>query len=579
MAAKKHNPMHVHRVRTTKNGKTYVTHLLRKSYREGGRVRKKTLATLSHLPPEIIDIIRESLKGKQYAPTTDTMPDPVSSSNHGNVEAVMKAIRLLGLDTIISSRRCRERDLVLAMVASRIINPGMSKSALARSWKNTTLAGELQLGEASAVELYNAMDWLGERQNRIQNKLARRYLDPSSPVMYDLTSTWMEGSNCPYSRHGYSRDGKRGKLQVNFGLLCDIRGRPVAVSVHDGNVPDSQAIGPEIDRLRKGFSLDRVVIIGDRGMIVQTTIDILRTLPGVDWITALKGATIRKLVRSGHLDAGDGRILFEMNHPDYPGERLVVCRNRSLATRRSHVREALLVKTEELLSEISERVARGTLEGAGAIGLAVGRVVNKHKVRKHFELEITETGFSWQRNREGIGREAAMDGIYVIRTSLAEKDLDAAGCVRSYKQLTQVERAFRTIKTSDLHVRPVYHWLEGRVRVHIFVCMLAYLVEWHMRKAWIPLLFADPELEDMNGSRNPVLPVKRSEVARGKMETGRLEDGSAVHSFRTLMDLMGTIVRNEHPLPGVEGQTFATTTVPDAKQVEALRLLDSIAGM
>ena len=578
--------MHVAVIKSHQNGKTYNSVLLRQSYRDNNnRVQKRTLANLSQLPPHTIPLLRGALKGKQYAEVGDILGDPIRSRHHGAVQAIRTAMNAIGLPRLVARERCPARDLVLAMVAARILRPN-SKLATSRWWRNTTLPEEFGIADdIAADDLYAAMDWLDGRQEGIQGRLVRRWIARDDLVLWDLSSTWYEGSSNPLARLGYSRDGKRGVPQINFGLLCDRDGRPVAVSVYPENITDKETLLPELDRLQRRFGLSRVVMVGDRGMIIKATIAALRERGGVDWITALKSQTIRKLARQGHLDRFQDpeheRTLLEIrDHPDFPEERLVACRNPRLAGHCDLVRQELLKATEKALSEIVARVEGGTLEGMAEISLAAGAVINKRKVRKHFHVDITATGFGFRRKQQSIYAEAALDGIYIIRTSLESGDMAAAECVRNYKRLTRVERAFRSLKLSDLQVRPIFHCLDHRVRAHVFICMLACLVEWHMRKAWAPLRHTDAEPDETG---DPVLPARRSEPASAKVHTHALPDGIGAHSFRTLLDSLSTIVRSTHEVPITGGEKAETmievTTRPDAGQARALKLLKDIAAM
>jgi transposase len=568
-----------HVVTTTRRykGRVYCTHLLRRSYREDGKVKNETLGNLSHLPEPLIDLIRRSLQGETFVPLTEAF-EVLSSRSHGAVQAVTDAMQRLGLASLVASKACRERDLVCAMVAARIIRP-QTKLATTRWWHTTTLAEAFGVTDASENDLYAAMDWLLGRQARIQRKLAARHLAQGSLVLYDLSSSYFEGTTCPLARLGYNRDGKKGKLQVNYGVLTDRRGCPVAVSVYAGDTADPQTLEPEIRRLREQFDLRRVVMVGDRGMIAQTGIDVLRQLEGVAWITALKSGAIRTLIAQGGLQLGlfDERSLFECQHPDYPGERLIACRNPQLAELRAHKREALLQATEKNLAKVQSMVASGRLRGEAKIGVRVGKVINQYKVAKHFTLNISDRAFSFARQPDSIAAEAALDGIYVIRTSVPAAEMDSADCVRNYKALSQVERAFRTLKTVDLQIRPIHHRLADRVRAHIFLCLLAYYVEWHLREAWRELLFADTELE-AKATRDPVAPAKRSRSAERKVAARLLEDGSAVHSFDTLMQELSTIVRNTCRTLHAQSSphTFDIVTTANAKQRQALDLIQKI---
>jgi len=552
-------------------------YLLRESYREGARVRKRTLANLSALSDEQILAIRAVLRGEQLGPAAERF-EVIASRAHGQVQAVRVAMQRLGLEGLLASRPGRQRELVLAMVASRIVAPH-TKLATTRWWHTTTLAEDFGVAEASEDDLYAAMDWLLARQGAIQKKLAARHLSAGALVLYDLSSSYFEGSTCPLAKLGYSRDGRKGLLQVNYGLLTDARGCPVAVSVHEGNVADSQTLLPEIQRLREDFGLDRLVMVGDRGMISHKAIAELRETDGIGWITALKSASIRALVEQGHLQLGlfDERNLVELTSPDYPGERLVACRNPELARMRTHKREELLAATEASLQRIKARVDAGRLAGADAIGLRVGKLVNQYKVAKHFELAIGERSFTFARRHQGIAAEAALDGLYIIRTSVAAAQMDAPQCVRNYKGLANVERAFRSLKTIDLKVRPIHHRTADRVRSHIFLCMLAYYVEWHMREAWRELMFADTE-QSAKATRDPVAPAKRSQVALDKAARHTLDDGTAAHSFSTLLAELATIVRNtcRAPHAGPDAPTFEVLTTPNSKQQRAFDLLQKI---
>jgi transposase len=555
-----------HVVTTTRKYKdqVYHTHLLRRSYREDGVVKNETLGNLSHLPDTLIDIIRRSLQGESFVPLGQAF------------EAL--AMRRLGLTSLLASKPCRERERVEAMVAARIIAPH-TKLATTRWWHTTTLAEDFGVADADEDDLYAAMDWLLARQDTIQKKLAARHLSEGGLVLYDLSSSYFEGSCCPLAKLGFSRDGKKGTLQVNYGLLTDARGCPVAVSVYEGNVADSQTLMPEVQRLRDQFGIEQLVMVGDRGMISSKAIEELRQTEGIAWITALKSASIRVLVEQGHLQLGlfDQRNLVELGSPDYPGERLVACRNPELARLRAHKREELLAATEANLEKIKARVDAGKLTGQDQIGLRVGKVINQYKVAKHFELTIGESTLSFARNREGIAAEAALDGLYIIRTSVSAAQLDAPQCVRNYKSLANVERAFRSLKTVDLKVRPIHHRNADRVRAHIFLCMLAYYVEWHMREAWRELMFADTD-QQAKATRDPVAPAKRSETALKKVARHTLDDDTPAHSFATLMAELATIVRNtcRTPSAGPDAPTFDVLTTPNTKQRRAIELIQQI---
>jgi transposase len=553
------------------------TYLLRESYREGKKVRKRTLANLSALSDEQIESIRAVLSGQSLRPV-EQLWQTVRSRPHGAVQAVRVAMQKLGFESLIASRPSAERDVVCAMVAARILCPH-TKLATTRWWHTTTLPEEFGVAGADENDLYAAMDWLLERQSTIQKKLAARHLSEGGLALYDLSSSYFEGRCCPLAKIGYSRDGKRNTLQVNYGLLSSRAGCPVAISVYEGNTADARTLPEQVKQLREDFGLERLVLVGDRGMISHKTIDSLRELPGLAWITALKSAQIRALVQGGALQLGlfDERNLFEFAHPDYPNERLMACRNAELGRLRAHKREALLAATERELEKVRTRIENGSLSGQDKIGVRVGKVVNKYKVAKLFALTIEDGRFEFHRLTEQVAAEAALDGIYVIRTSVPKKHMDSAEAVRSYKALAEVERAFRSMKTIDLHIRPIHHWLETRVRAHIFLCMLAYYVEWHMREAWRELLFADEDLKRKT-RRDPVAAARRSEAALQKVATHTLEDGSPAHSFRTLLQELSTIVRNTcQPSVGASASlTFQMTTMPNPTQQRALHLLQSI---
>ena len=554
------------------------TFLLRESYREGAHVRKRTLANLSALSTEQIEAIRAVLRGEPLRPAGELF-EAIQSLPHGHVQAVAVAMQRLGFSHLLSARAQPQRDLVCAMVAARILAPH-TKLATTRWWHTTTLAVDFGVADASEDDLYAAMDWLLQRQGTIQKKLAARHLGPGSLVLYDLSSSYFEGSCCPLAKLGYSRDGRRGTLQVNYGLLTEVRGCPVAVSVYEGNTADSQTFLPEVQRLRREFGIERMVMVGDRGMIAEKAIAAMRESDGIGWITALKSVSIRALVEQKHLQLGlfDERNLLEFSSPDYPDERLVACRNPELAKLRAHKREELLCATEKNLEKIRSRVAAAKLAGQDQIGVAVGQVINQYKVAKHFALTIAEASFAFQRQHDSIAAEAALDGLYIIRTSVAAVQMDAADCVRNYKALANVERAFRSLKTVDLKVRPIHHRTADRVRAHIFLCMLAYYVEWHMREAWRELMFADTE-QQAKATRDPVAPARRSASALAKARHHTLEDGTPAHSFRTLLEELATVVRNTCRTRGSgdDAPTFEIVTTANPKQAHAVELLRAIS--
>jgi transposase len=553
------------------------TYLLRESYREGQKVRKRTLANLSALSDEQIDAIRAVLSGQSVRPIEELW-QTTRSRSHGAVQAVHVAMQRLGFESLIASRPSPARDAVCAMVAARVLAPH-TKLATTRWWHTTTLAEEYGVVQTDETDLYAAMDWLLERQEFIEKKLAARHLSEGALALYDLSSSYFEGNSCPLAKIGYSRDGKRNTPQVNYGLLTTRAGCPVAISVYEGNTADVSTLMPQVRQLREQFGLERLVLVGDRGMISHKAIKELRALDGLAWITALKSSQIRALVQGGELQLGlfDERNLFEFSHPDFPNERLMACRNVDLGKLRSHKRQALLEATEKELQKVRARIENGSLAGRDKIGVRVGKVLNKYKVGKHFALTIEETGFQFKRLEQQIAAEAALDGLYVIRTSVPKKQMTSAEAVRSYKALAEVERAFRSMKTIDLHIRPIHHRLEDRVRAHIFLCMLAYYVEWHMREAWRELMFADEDLERKK-HRDPVAAAERSEAALDKVATRKLKNGSPVHSFRTLLEELSTIVRNtcEARVGQRNGSSFPMTTMPNPAQQRAMQLLQSI---
>ena len=569
--------VHVVTTRRRYKGRVYATHLLRRSFRDGQKVKNETVGNLSHLPEPLIEVIRRALRGETFVSVAERL-QIVRSKPHGHVQAVRVAMQRLGFESLIASRASPERDRVCAMVAARVLAPH-TKLATTRWWHTTTLAEEYAVEGADENELYAAMDWLLERQGAIERKLAARHLKEGALALYDLSSSYFEGTHCPLAKLGHDRDGKKHKLQVNYGLLTSQAGCPVAVSVYEGNTGDAKTLMPQVKKLREEFGLTQVVLVGDRGMISHKAIKELRELEGLSWITALKSTQIRSLVEGETLQLGlfDERNLMELAHPDYPGERLVACRNPQLAKLRAHKRHALLEATEKELQKVRASVAAGRLKGSDKIGLRVGRVVNKYKVAKHFELTIEDRRFDFKALEEHIAAEAALDGIYVIRTSVPKKRMSAADAVRNYKALANVERAFRALKTVDLKVRPIHHRLETRVRAHIFLCMLAYYIEWHLIEAWRPLLFADED-QAAKAERDPVAPAERSEEALQKVLTHTLPDGTPAHSLRTLLEDLSTIVRNTCRTPGpVErSSTFDLITTPTAKQRQALELLDTI---
>jgi len=695
-------------VATVPNRNSPPAILLRESYREQGKVKTRTLANLSHLPDEALEALRLSLKGEKLVVATDAF-DILESRHHGQIEAVYTAMKRLGVENLIASHPSKERTLVVALLIARIVQPN-SKLATTRWWHTTTLPRMLGVTAADEDDLYAAMDWFLEQQETIENKIAARHLQEGGLVLYDLSSSYFEGVTCPLAAFGYNRDGKKGKLQINYGLLTDARGCPVAVSVFEGNTTDAKTLIPQVDMMQQRFKIKTLTLIGDRGMITQKHIDEqLRDRKGVDWITALKKTSLQKLVSAGQiqLELFDEHNLFELTHPDYPGERLIACRNTALTARLSKKRESLLRATEQVLEKsrkiiiqgklmgeekirvrvnklvdkelldcftfkitddhfhfepvhkqstldkiyaklckklekIGARVAQGKLKGKtkiltcanklldeklvalfkldvhddhfsfsvsdevpakkaafnnlntklnhvvtlvgqgkyggkDKIGLRVGKVISTYKMEKYFNLTITDNDFTFRVDPNKVEEDAVLDGIYIVRTCVSKERLTANETVRTYKSLSQVERAFRSFKSMDLHVRPIRHRLENRVRGHIFLCMLAYYVEWHMKEAWRSLLFSDEE-QQAKTTRDPVAPAIRSQSAQLKAATKILVDGTTVHSFQSLLHQLSTIVRNSCRTRGVEAteSLFEITTTPDAKQRVAL---DLIAGI
>ncbi len=564
---------------TIPNRNSRPAYLLRESVRDGKKVSKRTLANLSSLPIEQIEMIRRVLKGEKLGPVEDGL-ECVRSAHQGHVEAVRIAMARLGFDKLIDDKSSRERDLVLGMVVGRIIAPEASKLGMTQAWADTTLADDLRIADADEDELYDAMDWLLERQGKIENRLAKRHLKSGGQVLFDLTSSWFEGVTCPLAKIGYSRDGKKGTLQVNYGIMTDDRGCPVSVSVFDGNTADPKTLLPQVEKIKKSFGIDRLAMVGDRGMITNVQIEGMRKLDGVDWITALKSGAIGALVDDKTLqpELFDERNLLALTHPDYPGEQLVACRNPELAKRRAAKRRELIAATAAELEKIKAAVAAGRLKGTANIAERYGRVVGKYKVAKHFNRKIGDAIFSFEIDEKNVAAEAALDGIYVIRTSIAKAQMAPEAAVLNYKKLAEVERAFRTLKGVDLHVRPIRHRLEGRVKAHIFLSMLAYYAQWHMLEAWASLTFADEAGEDAARQRNPVAPARRSMAALAKVHTRMLPDGTPAMSFTRLLAHLATIVRNTlRPKAARPGEaTFTLTTRPNPKQQQALDLIAAI---
>jgi transposase len=557
-------------------GKTYHTHLLRRTFRVGKQVKHETLGNISHLPDALIDIIRRALAGETFVPASEAF-EIQQSLPHGHVQAVLGTIRQLGLDHLIGSKRSRQRDLVVAMIAERLLHPG-SKLATTRSWHTSTLAEELSVADADEDELYEALDWLLARQSRIENKLARKHLGEGAVLLYDISSSYYEGHCCPLAKFGHNRDGKNGRPIIVYGVLTDADGRPIAIQVYEGNTADPTTVPDQVEKLQKRFGLQRVVLAGDRGMLTSTQIENLKQHPELGWVSALKAGAIRKLADDKLLQLSlfDKQNLAEIRSPAYPGERLVACYNPLLAEERSRKREELLQATEKELTRIRKQVARRTKTPLkkDEIALKVGAVRNRFKVGKHFELTIEDGVLRWSRREEAIRREAELDGIYVIRTSEKGESWSAADTVRRYKSLAQVERAFRTMKGVDLRIRPIFHRTPDHVRAHIFLCLLAYYVEWHMRRALAPLLFDDEQLPADRLTRDAVAPAKPSAAATKKKRTRKTDDGLPVHDFHTLLAALGTRCRNTcQANADRSGTTFQLLTAPSPLQTRALQLL------
>jgi transposase len=549
------------------------TILLREAHREGKKTFKTTLANLTHWPPERVEALDCFLKGKTIPATADSLTIE-RSLPHGHVEAVLGTMRRLGIASLLSSRPSRGRELALAMIAQRVLEP-CSKLAATRLWHTTTLAGELQVGDPEPNELYAALDWLLERKDAIERKLARRHLDEGSRVLYDVSSSSYTGRTCPLAKYGYNRDGEH-VPSIVYGVLTAADGCPVAVDVYPGNTADPTTVPDQVGKIRETFGLSRVVLVGDRGMLTQTRIDALREHPGLGWISALRAPDIRNLVESECLQLSlfDEQNLAEITSDAYPGERLVACYNPLLAADRKRTREELLAATEQKLIQIAAEVARRTKTplSAAEIGIKVGRCLGRYKMAKHFLITIEDGHFTFVRTTQSIEREALLDGLYVIRTS--EPDLSAPDTVRAYKSLGQIEQAFRCLKGIDLRIRPVHHRTEDHVRAHVFLCLLAYYVEWHMRKALGSLLFADDKLDRTRWTRDPVAHAEPSASARMKKHTKLTPEGLPVHSFHTLLRELGTRCKNTgHFGTGKTAVQFEKLTEPSSLQKQAFKLL------
>jgi transposase len=557
--------------------------LLREGWREGKKTRKRTLANLSDWPKDKIASLRRLLRDEPLVSPQDlfytqqTLP-------HGHVQAFLTTLRKLGLDTMLSSKRCRERDLVVAMITERLIDP-CSKLATTRQWHSTTLAEELGVSEATEDDLYEAMDWLLERKPRIEKALAKRHLADGGLALYDVSSSYYEGRTCSLAQYGHDRDGQKGLPIIVYGVITDVEGRPMAVDVYPGNTSDPKTVVDQVEKLQQSFGLSRVVMVGDRGMLTQPQIDKIKKHSGWGWITALTSVAIRQLAEKGSLQLSllDEKNLLEVTSADYPGERLIVCYNPLLAEERGRKRRELLEASEKGFTKIAKEVARRKKKPLkeAEMAMKVGKVLGRYRMSKHFVCSIKEGSFQWSRREEGIKEEAQLDGIYVLRTSASAEHLSAEDTVRSYKRLAEVERAFRCLKGIDLLVRPIRHRDEHRVKAHIFLCLLAYYVEWHMRKAWAPLLFEDEELQEDRKRRDAILPAKPSESAQQKKRTRKTAEGFPVHSFATLIAELASrarvtyAVRSDHASPTF--QQVPEPTPLQARAYELLRLLP-VAG-
>jgi Transposase DDE domain len=569
--AKRGGKVHVATTRRHYKGQEYKTTLLRRSYREGGKVKNETVGNLSHLPEWVIDGLRAMLAGRRLV-DLDSEFEIVRSLPHGHVAAVLGVLRELGLERLICRERCRERDLVVAMVCQRLLDP-CSKLSTTRLVHQTTLAGELELGEVTEAELLAAMDWLYERQEQVESALARRHLQGEGYVLYDLSSSYLEGRCCELAAIGYSRDGKPGKPQISYGLCCASEGQPVSIEVHAGNTGDPTTLAPAVQRIKERFGIERLVFVGDRGMITEARVKVLKE-QGVGFITALRAPQIQALTLAPdfQLSLFDEHGLCEVSSPQFAGERLVICRNPAVAAERARKREELLALTERDLEKVKRMVEgeRGRLKDApaGKIGERAGRVVNRRKMAKHFTLQIADRSFSYERNQAQIEQEALFDGIYVIRTAEPEERIGSPAVVRAYKQLKVNERAFREMKT-PLEIRPVYHRLDDRVRAHVFLCMLACYVQFELSRRLAPLLFAD---DTPLSPADPVAPAQRSPDAAAKAGSACTADGQVAHSLEDLLKDLGTLCRNELRIGGGE-HTFTRLTTPTELQASAFELL------
>ncbi len=563
--------MHVAKVVRPYKDREYTYWFLRQSYREDGKVKHRTLANLSALPPDVIELVARALKGERFVGAGAALRT-VRTLPHGHVAAVLGMARALGLPALLERRPSRSRDLATALVVARALAPA-SKLATAAWLADTTLAGRLGVEGADEDELYAAMDWLLERQARVEAALARRHLGAGALVLYDLSSTYVEGRGCPLARFGHSRDHRPDRAQIEFGLLTDARGCPVAVEAFSGNTADPATVEAQVDKLRTRFGLTEVILVGDRGMLTSARIERLKEVGGIGWVSCLRAPAIRGLVEAGDLQLGlfDERNLAEITSPEFPGERLVVCRNRALAAERARKREALLAATEAALAKIGAAVEQGRLKTAAAIGLRAGRVVNAKKMAKHVELDIADGKFAYHRRADALAAEAALDGLYVVRTSVSAERLDTSAVVETYKRLSGVERDFRALKGDDLLVRPIFHYKADRVRSHLFICFLAAYLRWHLEAAWAPLLFRD---ETPPARVDPVVPRPRSERALAKEASHTTPDGLPVGGFGRLLAHLATLTEHRVIPAGLdERAAFWQQDEPTPLQARAFELL------
>ncbi|MGH2901983.1 MAG: IS1634 family transposase [Solirubrobacteraceae bacterium] len=561
--------MHVVTNTIRRGEREYKSVLLRRSYRQDGKVKKETLANLSHLPAAAIDAIRRVLAGETLLGADDAF-EIQASLPAGHVNAAMVMARRLGLAELLDRSPSRRRDLCMAMIVSRVICPG-SKLSTSRTLGQSTLASELGVQGADEDDLYAAMDWLAERQDRVEDRLAKRHLRDGEMVLYDVSSSYFEGRSCPLGRLGYSRDGQKNLPQIIYGLLCDSDGRPVAVEVFSGETHDDKTLPAQVTKIKDRFGLAQVTVVADRGMVTRANIETLAGTDGVSWITALKAQTIKKLVREGIFQPSlfDQHNLGEITDAgEFPDERLIVCKNPLVGAQRARKRQELLEATEQELEAIKQRVDRGTLLGAAQIGLAVGPALKRFHVKKHFDIQITDMEFTYARKEQEIAEEAALDGFYILRTNHPAENVPTGDVVRAYKNLEQAERAFRSSKGPDLQIRPIHHHLETRVRTHVLICMLAYYLTWHLKAAWKPLLFTD---ENRPTNQDPVAKAVRSHAAETKARTKRTDDGQPAHSYQTLLSELATQTRNTTRLAG-HANTFEKLTQPTPLQARALEL-------